>query len=160
MAYLGEIRPFAGALPMGWLPCDGQLLDVRNPNPVCVDSVRLRWRQVDVRVARLRGRVTAGADESKGQLGRPRGRPRGRGADSPRGCQLGDHGGRDVPRCAAVAADVRAPQARLPTPAPARSAVVGRHVRVVVSAEALVRLQTLPERVAATTLADAVGQAS
>jgi microcystin-dependent protein len=69
VAYLGEIRPFAGPLPRGWLPCDGRLLDVRNHVALfaVIDYAYGGDGKLMFALPDLRGRVTAGADESKGQ---------------------------------------------------------------------------------------------
>ena len=68
MAYIGEIRPFAGPLPKGWLPCEGQLVDVRDHQALfALIQYTYGGDRLTFALPDLRGRVTAGADGFKGQ---------------------------------------------------------------------------------------------
>ena len=69
MAYLGEIRPFAGPLPTGWAPCHGQLLKIRDRQALFAlfgTSYGGDGKETFA-LPDLRGRVTAGVDHSRNQ---------------------------------------------------------------------------------------------
>lgn len=70
--FIGEIRPFLGALPEhGWLPCDGRKLE-RNKHAALEILLNERFGGDDkhFNLPDLRGRVVAGADpEKKRQVG-------------------------------------------------------------------------------------------
>jgi microcystin-dependent protein len=69
MPYVGEIRPFASQLPVGWLPCDGRHLKVNHYLPL-YSVLGTRYGgdgSTDFALPDLRGRATAGADARRGQ---------------------------------------------------------------------------------------------
>ncbi len=69
MAYVGEIRAFASAVPDGWLPCDGRLIDI-NGHVALFVVIGTHYGgngKDNFALPDLRGRVTAGADSQKNQ---------------------------------------------------------------------------------------------
>jgi microcystin-dependent protein len=69
MAYIGEIRPFASALPPGWAPCDGRLLKITD-HQALFSAIGTQYGgngTDNFALPDLRGRVTAGVDPQKNQ---------------------------------------------------------------------------------------------
>ncbi len=69
MPFLGEIRAFASELPPGWLPCEGQELEIQRHQALySLLGVRYGGDERTVfALPDLRGRVTAGADPRRHQ---------------------------------------------------------------------------------------------
>jgi microcystin-dependent protein len=69
VAFIGEIRPFAGPLPRGWLSCDGQLLEIQNHQALysLIGTTYGGDGKKTFALPDLRGRVTAGTDHRKAQ---------------------------------------------------------------------------------------------
>lgn len=76
--YLGEIRPFTGPVPSGWIECDGRQLKISQNQPL-YSLVGTRYGgdgSVLFNLPDLRGRVTAGVDAERNQgLGDTSGAP-------------------------------------------------------------------------------------
>ena len=67
--YVGEIRAFAGDLPQEWEPCDGRLLKISRFQAAysLLGTTYGGDGITTFAVPDLRGRATAGADESRNQ---------------------------------------------------------------------------------------------